>query len=111
MLQTRNDTQTASADAQFERLENILAAARKAGADAGEAVFAESRSLSVGVRKGEVETVERDENSDLGLRVFVGQKQAVVSVSEFSQGTLDRLVERAVAMCPTQALLIKEKED
>lgn len=98
MLQTRNDTQTASADAQFERLENILAAARKAGADACEAVFAESRALSVGVRKGAVETVERDENSDLGLRVFVGQKQAVVSVSEFSQGTLDRLVERAVAM-------------
>jgi PmbA protein len=98
MLQTRNDTQTASADAQFERLENILAAARKAGADACEAVFAESRALSVGVRKSAVETVERDENSDLGLRVFVGQKQAVVSVSEFSQGTLDRLVERAVAM-------------
>ena len=98
MLQTRNDTQTASADAQLERLENILTAARRAGADACEAVFAESRSLSVGVRKGEVETVERDENSDLGLRVFVGQKQAVVSVSEFSQATLDRLVERAVAM-------------
>ncbi len=98
MLQTRNDTQAAAADAQFERLESILVAARKAGADACEAVFAESRSLSVGVRKGEVETVERDENSDLGLRVFVGQKQAVVSVSEFSQSTLDHLVDRAVAM-------------
>jgi PmbA protein len=98
MLQTRNAPQTAAADLQFERLETLLTAARKAGADACEAVFAESRSLSIGVRKGEVETVERDENSDLGLRVFVGQKQAVVSVSEFSQGTLDRLVERAVAM-------------
>ena len=98
MLQTRNDTPNASADTRFGRLEHLLAAARKAGADACEAVFAESRSLSVGVRKGAVETVERDENSDLGLRVFVGQKQAVVSVSEFSQSTLDRLVERAVAM-------------
>jgi len=98
MLQTRSAPQTAAADAPFERLEHLLAAARKAGADACEAVFAESRSLSVGVRKGEIETVERDENSDLGLRVFVGQKQAVVSVSEFSQNTLDRLVERAVAM-------------
>jgi len=98
MLQTRNAPQTAAADLQFERLENLLTAARKAGADACEAVFAESRSLSIGVRKGEVETVERDENSDLGLRVFVGHKQAVVSVSEFSQVTLDRLVERAVAM-------------
>lgn len=98
MLQTRNDTDSAREDAQVQRLDDILTAARKAGADACEAVFAESRSLSVGIRKGEVETVERDENSDLGLRVFVGQKQAVVSVSEFSKATLDRLVERAVAM-------------
>ncbi|MFT4075927.1 MAG: TldD/PmbA family protein [Asticcacaulis sp.] len=98
MLQSRNAPLTAAPDARFERLENLLTAARKAGADACEAVFAESRSLSVGVRKAAVETVERDENSDLGLRVFVGRKQAVVSVSEFSQGTLDRLVERAIAM-------------
>lgn len=76
----------------------VIEAALRAGADAAEAVFAESRSLSIGVRKGAVETIESDETSDLGLRVFVGQKQAVVSVSEFSPRTLERLVERCVAM-------------
>ena len=97
MLQSRNEPD-AAADAVSGRLEDLIRAARNAGADAAEAVFAESRSLSVGVRKGEIETVERDENSDLGLRVFVGRKTAVVSVSEFSPATLSRLVERAVAM-------------
>ncbi len=98
MLQSRNESLSVVQDAASERLESLVKAARAAGADAAEAVFAESRSLSVGVRKGEIETVERDENSDLGLRVFVGQKTAVVSVSEFSKATLARLVERAVAM-------------
>ncbi len=99
MLQTRNDPETPHVpDAQLERLNDLIQSARKAGADAAEAVFVQSRALSIGVRKGEIETVERDENTDLGLRVFVGQKQAVVSVSEFSKPTLERLVERAVIM-------------
>jgi len=95
MLQTRNKPE---ATTPFERLEALLKAAKAAGADAAEAVFAESQSLSVGVRKGALEAVERDETADLGLRVFVGRKQAVVSVSEFSPATLDRTVDRAVAM-------------
>lgn len=79
-------------------LERVIGMARAHGADAAEAVYSTSRSLSVGVRKGEVETVESDETADVGLRVFTGQKQAVVSVSEFSDRTLERLVERCVAM-------------
>ncbi len=98
MLQTRNDLSLSDPATRLEALDAVITAARKAGADAAEAVFADSRALSVGVRKGELETVERDETSDLGLRVFVGQKQAVVSVSEFSPATLERLVDRAVAM-------------
>jgi len=98
MLQTRSNETPASAAAGFERLRDVIRAAQAAGADAAEAVFAESRALSVGVRKGEIETVERDETGDLGLRVLVGKRQAVVSVSEFSPATLSRLVERAVAM-------------
>ena len=102
MLQTRSETESSGGDlgrdADIQRLHDLIGAAKSAGADAAEAVYAVSRALSVGVRKGEIETVERDENTDLGLRVFVGRKQAVVSVSEFSKATLERLVERAVAM-------------
>ena len=81
-----------------ERLHDLIAAARKAGADAAEAVSSERRAASVGVRNGELEDVEREESRDIGLRVFVGRRQATVSASDLSQATLDRLVDRAVAM-------------
>lgn len=78
-------------------LHGVLDAALKAGADAAEAVRAEGRALSVGVRNGELEELERQESRDLGLRVFVGARQAVVSGSDLSPTAIARLVERAVA--------------
>jgi PmbA protein len=65
-------------------LQDMLAAARKAGADAAEAVFAQRQSLSVSVRLGELEEVEREESRDVGLRVFVGRQSATVSGSDIS---------------------------
>ncbi|WP_374516956.1 TldD/PmbA family protein [Brevundimonas sp.] len=79
-------------------LPDLVAAALKAGADAAEAVASERASLSVGVRNGALEDVEREESRDLGLRVFVGRRQATVSASDLSEATRARLVERAVAM-------------
>ncbi|MBU2118053.1 MAG: TldD/PmbA family protein, partial [Alphaproteobacteria bacterium] len=72
--------------------------ARKAGADAAEAVLAQRASLSVGVRNGTLEEVEREESRDLSLRVFVGRRQATVSSSDLSPATRARLIERVVAM-------------
>jgi len=79
-------------------LSDLIADALKAGADAAEAVSAERRALSVGVRNGRLEDVEREESTDLGLRVFVGHRQASVSASDLSEATRRRLVERVVAM-------------
>lgn len=79
-------------------LHQLVDDALKAGADAAEAVGSQSASLSVEVRLGQVEEVERSESRDLGLRVFVGQSQAVVSGSGASPAALKKLVERAVAM-------------
>ena len=79
-------------------LQDVVAAALKAGADAAEAVAAERQSLSIGVRLGELEEVEREEARDLGLRVFIGQQQATVSGSDVSAEAIGKLVERAVAM-------------
>jgi len=81
-----------------EILNDIVQAALKAGADAAEAVTADRQSLSVGVRNGRLEDVEREESRDLGLRVFVGRRQATVSASDLSPATRARLIERAVAM-------------
>ena len=79
-------------------LHDVVSAALKAGADGAEAVGAERQSLSISVRLGELEEVEREEARDLGLRVFIGKKQATVSGSNLSPDALARLVERAVAM-------------
>src|SRR3569623_1063879 len=76
----------------------LLDAARKAGADAADALYVEGVSSSVSNRRGMLEDVERAENYDLGLRVFVGQKVAFVSSTDFSAAALEALPGRAVQM-------------
>jgi len=79
-------------------LADVVAAALKAGADAAEAVGAQRAALGINVRLGELEEVEREESRDLGLRVFIGQRQATVSGSDISPEARAKLIERAVAM-------------
>ncbi|GIK81649.1 MAG: TldD/PmbA family protein [Pseudorhodoplanes sp.] len=78
--------------------ENLVRAARTAGADAADAVAVRSVSFSVQVREGEVEESERSEGDDIGLRVFVGKRQAVVSTNDIAGSRPAALAERAVAM-------------
>jgi PmbA protein len=79
-------------------LNGVVAAAMAAGADAAEAVFAERAALSVTARLGALEEVEREESRELGVRVFIGQRQASVSGSDVSTEGRARLVERVMAM-------------
>ncbi|MGI9509747.1 MAG: TldD/PmbA family protein [Geminicoccaceae bacterium] len=81
-----------------ELLGDLLAKANKAGADAADAVLIESRSQSVTQRLGKLESVERAENADLGLRLFMGRRQAILSTSDLSRASLERLVENALAI-------------
>jgi PmbA protein len=76
----------------------LVEAARRAGADAADAVAVRSASLSVEVREGAVEESERAEADDLGLRVLVGRRQAVVSTNDLSADAIAGLADRAVAM-------------
>src|SRR5262252_3778849 len=77
--------------------ERLVAAARRAGADAADAVAERGVSQSVEVRDGTVEASERSEGDNMGLRAFVGRRQAVVSTNDLN-GNVDELAERAVAM-------------
>lgn len=79
-------------------LGGLIERALKAGADAADSVLVSAVSLSVSRRLGEPEGLERSEGTDIGLRVFHGKRQAVVSSSDVSDGALDELAERAVAM-------------
>ena len=88
---------TATDDA-LDLLDGLIAKAKAAGADAADALLAHSVALSHAQRLGELERLEREESQDLGLRVFVGRRQAIVSSSDNSPAALDELVDRALAM-------------
>lgn len=78
--------------------QQLLDAARKAGADGADALAVDGTSLSIDVREGKLEQAERSEGTDIGLRVFVGQRQACVSSSDTSAETIRDMAERAVLM-------------
>ena len=82
----------------LDRLSDLIAHARKAGADAADAVLIAGTSLSVARRLGKTEHVERAEGQDLGLRVFLGQQVAIVSATSLDPAGFAALAERAVAM-------------
>ncbi len=79
-------------------LSDLIAKAIKSGADQADAVAAAGTSVSHTQRLGKVESLERSESHDLGLRVIVGKKQAVVSSNDWAPDALDELVSRAVTM-------------
>ena len=76
----------------------LLDAARKAGAEAADAIAVSAQSQSIDIRQGKLEQAERSEGVEIGLRVLIGGRQACVSASDISPATLARLAERAVAM-------------
>lgn len=82
----------------FTLLEDCIGRATRAGADDADALAFDSQSLNIGRRLNQPERLERSESRDLGLRVFVGRRQAVVSTSERTPEALAALAERAVAM-------------
>ena len=82
-----------STDQRLDRLTDLIAAARKLGADAADAIFVESASLGVSYRMGRLEDVERSESLDIGLRVFWGKRQAVSSTTDLRAPSLKALAE------------------
>ena len=79
-------------------LADLIARARNAGADAADAMLVESAGLSATRRLGKLEKIERAEGRDLGLRVFIGKRQALVATGDLGGTSLDRLVENALAI-------------
>ena len=79
-------------------LHELLARARAAGADAADTILVARTSVSVERRLGQTDNLERSESRDIGLRVFVGDKSAIVSASSVDPARFAGLAERAVAM-------------
>jgi PmbA protein len=85
-------------DDSLSLLSDLVAKAKKAGADAADAVHFSSTGLSHAQRLGAPERLEREESQDVGLRVLLGKRQAIVSSTDLAQDSLDELVDRALAM-------------
>ena len=79
-------------------LADLLKWAKAAGADAADTLYVNGESISVAQRLGRREKLESSEGRDLGLRVFVGQRQAFVSSTDFAPKALRVLAERCVDM-------------
>jgi PmbA protein len=87
-----------SLEAAQERALALLERARRAGADAGDAVYSADASESIQVRLGKLEDVERSESEHIGLRVFIGTRSASIGSSDMGDDALGELAARAVAM-------------
>ncbi|MBE2263182.1 MAG: metalloprotease PmbA [Burkholderiaceae bacterium] len=81
---------------QFEELvDAALAHARKIGATDAGAEASEGCGLSVSVRKGELENVERNRDKSLGVTVYVGHRRGNASTSDFSKAAIHQAVQAA----------------
>lgn len=87
-----------STDQARDRALHLVSLARKAGADAADAIYSGSGSTDVSIRLGALEDVQRSENEEIGLRAFVGSRSASVSTSDLSTAGLEALADRVVAM-------------
>jgi PmbA protein len=78
--------------------QQLLQRAEAAGADAADVLAVRGNSITIDVRNGALEQAERSESTDIGLRVFVGQRVANVSSSDVRAEGLAMMADRAVAM-------------
>ena len=94
--------------------QQLLDAAKRAGADACDAMVVDGVSHSIEVCGGELEQAERAEGTDIGLRVMLGARQACVSASDISAEAIELMAERAVEMAryaPDDAYLRQASAD
>ncbi|WP_265569959.1 TldD/PmbA family protein [Sphingomicrobium nitratireducens] len=81
-----------------EAVQSLIERATRAGADGADAAYVGERSSSVTVRNGALEDVSRSEGERIGMRFLLGHRVAAASTSDFSNASLDALVERLAAM-------------
>jgi PmbA protein len=93
---SRDNTGFAFRQEQFQQIvEDTLKLARDMGASDAGAEVSEGVGLSVSVRRGELENVERNRDKSLGVSVYLGQRRGNASTSDFSVAALRQTVQAA----------------
>ncbi len=82
----------------LDLLHDLMKKAQRAGADAADALLVDASAMSVTWCNGKIETLEQSESADIGLRVLIGKKQAMVATTDRRPAALDEMVSRAIAM-------------
>lgn len=97
-----NTTLDTSADTTLDRLSDlardVLARCRARGATQAEVGLNEDRGLSVGVRLGEVETIEHTRDRGLSLTVYFGQRKASASTADLDAASIETTIDQACAI-------------
>ncbi len=76
----------------------VLQLAAAGGASAAESEVSEGFGQTVGVRKGELETIEFNKDKGVGVTVYLGHRRGHASTSDFSRDALARTVDKALAI-------------
>mgnify|MGYP001255153877 CR=1 FL=1 len=91
-------SQGSQADYLSELAEQVLGLCRQQGADQAEVSLSEDSGLSVNVRMGEVETVERTQDRGVAVTVYFDQRKGTASTADIQLGSLKSTVEQACAI-------------
>ena len=78
--------------------EEIIKASLSKGADTSDIMIAENLSKNIGCRLGNIEEIEQSETRILGLRAFVGNRNAIISTNDFSQNSINESIDRVISM-------------
>jgi PmbA protein len=79
-------------------IERALQEARARGASQAEAAVSQDTGLSVGVRLGEVETLEHQRDRSMGITVYFGQRKGSASTADFSAEAVGATVAKACSI-------------
>ena len=91
-----NDSDFVSSDDQLKQIaEDVLKYARSKGASGAAVGISEGSGLSVSVHRGEIETIEKNQDKGIGVTVFVGKKRGNATTSHFSKESLRQTVDAA----------------
>src|SRR5271154_1709248 len=97
MAVTNDPVRLAQTDLQ-SIIERALDEARSRGASQAEAVVSQDTGLSVGVRLGEVETLEHQRDRSMGITVYFGQRKGSASTADFSLDAVRATVAKACSI-------------
>ncbi|HLI19321.1 MAG TPA: metalloprotease PmbA [Rhodanobacteraceae bacterium] len=92
------DDSAAELDRLAELAEDVIHRARAAGASQAEVSASVSSGLSVNVRLGEVETVERNRDRGFGLTVYFGQRKGSASTADLKPASIEATIAQACAI-------------